>query len=82
MIKKAVLIAFLLSCTDPDRTLTLLRDQGYTHIEITGHSMLCGESDSTCTGFEAVNPNGHHVVGAVGCGRANGCSKGCTIRFD
>lgn len=54
---------------------------GFTNIQITGYdAFACYDSDGTCTGFEATNPQGRQVRGAVGCSRT-GCGKGCTVRF-
>lgn len=75
----AILIVFA-GCTDADRTVEILRDQGYTDIIIHGHSWLgCSNDDMSCTEFVAISPAGRRVIGAVGCGA--GCGKGCTIRF-
>lgn len=73
----------LFSCTNEDRTRSTLDSAGYTNVVITGWSATgCGDSDGTCTGFEATGPTGKRVSGAVGCGRVAGCSKGCTLRLD
>lgn len=75
-------LAVMLSCTSPERATSVLETDGYTNIELTGYRAFgCSDSDGTCTGFKAMK-NGHHVEGAVGCGRVAGCTKGCTIRVD
>lgn len=70
------------SCTNPDATRSTLEDMGFTNIEITGYdAFACSDSDGTCTGFTALNPQGRPVKGAVGCSRVTSCGKGCTVRF-
>lgn len=82
MKKIAIVLMFMLSCTDSERTENTLANAGYTNINITGYDWgACSDSDSTCTGFTATGPTGRQISGAVGCGRT-GCSKSCTIRFD
>jgi hypothetical protein len=76
----AVLFAALvaLSCSNEGAAYETLRASGYKDIHISGWSpMSCGDSDGTCTGFEATGPTGQKVSGAVGCGYV---FKGCTIR--
>jgi hypothetical protein len=75
-----VAIVALLACTNEDGARRALEGAGYTRVTITGYRYTgCGDSDSTCTGFDAVGPTGRAVTGAVGCGRV---FKGCTIRTD
>lgn len=80
----AVVISFGIgaSCTNEADSQRALEDMGMTNIEFTGHDMFtCSKSDDTCTGFTAINPQGRHVKGAVGCGHQWACTKGCTVRF-
>lgn len=81
MKKVALLIVFLAACTDDDKTINTLRDQGFSNIHTTGWAHICSKHDSTCTGFSATNVNGRVVTGAVGCGRGFNF-RGCTIRYD
>ncbi len=67
------------ACTRPDDTIRILKQQGYSNIDITGWRPLDkGEDDVFSTGFEAVSPSGQVVTGAV----TSGWFKGGTIRFD
>ena len=75
-----VFLAITVGCSDSDRTVEVLRDQGYTNIETHGRDWFgCSNSDSFCTQFTATGPTGRRVTGAVGCGF--GCGKGCTVRI-
>ena len=68
------------SCTNVDDTRSTLEGMGFTDIKTTGYDAWSCGKDDTCTGFEATNPQGRPVRGAVGCARF-GCGKGCTVRF-
>ena len=79
----STLTLILLACTDTDRTTHTLEVEGFTNIRINGYDFnACAHEDSTCTGFSATSPSGQPVSGSVGCGRFEGCSKGCTVRSD
>ena len=66
-------------CTDRPTAERVLRQNGYTNIEITGYRWgMGGENDTYVTGFRAKSPSGQVVTGAV----CNGFLKGATIRFD
>lgn len=74
------LALFLVGCTNEERTVEVLKSNGYTHITTTGFAWGgCGDKDGYCTGFIATSPSGSRVSGQVGCGFL---FKGCTIRFD
>lgn len=74
-----VFAAVASGCTNDEDASKALRVSGYTKISLTGYSFFtCSDSDSTCTGFSAIAPNGERVEGAVGCGY---WGKGCTIRL-
>lgn len=66
-------------CTDTPTAERILRQNGYTEIEMTGYQPFsCGKEDTYHTGFRAKAPGGGHVAGVV-------CSAwliGVTIRFD
>jgi len=69
----------LLSCTNEDATVRTLTDAGYSEIKTTGYAFwYCSDNDHYHTGFQAKNPRGMIVEGAVCCGLM---TKGCTIRF-
>jgi hypothetical protein len=66
------------SFTEPDKAATILVDQGYTHINLTGYRwFICGQ-DSFSTGFKAVSPTGREVSGAV----CSGWNSGYIVRLD
>jgi hypothetical protein len=76
-----IAIAFLLpfGCTQPTEAERVLRQSGYTQIEITGwRPFAAGEDDTYSTGFKARSPSGETVTGAV----TAGILKGSTIRLD
>lgn len=63
----------------PAKAKAFLEQQGYTNVRMTGHRyFMGGENDVFSTGFEANNPFGNPVSGAV----TSGWMKGYTIRFD
>ena len=69
----------LSACTDAPKAERVLRQNGYTNIEITGYRAFMGGEEDTCvTGFKAKSPTGQIVTGAV----CSGFMKGATIRFD
>lgn len=81
---KTLLLAllFLFACSDADRTVEVLEDQGYTNITTNGHAWLgCAGDDHFCTAFEATGPSGRRVTGVVGCGWGWGFGKSCTLRI-
>lgn len=66
-----------LACTDEERTVRVLREDGYTHIVTKGYAWTgCGEGDTYKTEFKAITPTGAVVSGVVCCG----LWKGCTVR--
>lgn len=67
------------ACTQPDYTKRVLRQSGYTNVEITGWRPFAKSKDDTfSTGFKATSPSGESVTGVVSCG----IFKGGTIRLD
>lgn len=72
------LCLFLQGCTQEEKTTTLLKQQGYKNIYITGYMAFnCSKDDFYRTGFTATAPNGERVSGVV----CSGIFKGSTIRF-
>jgi hypothetical protein len=73
-----ILCFFLTSCNGNATSTTILEEQGYTNVEITGYNpFACSEDDMYRLNFTATSPNGTPVKGVV-------CSaplKGYTIRF-
>lgn len=66
-------------CTRTDSAMEVLKDAGYTNIEITGYRFFgCSDDDHFHTGFKALGPSGHPTEGVV----CQGVLKGSTIRFD
>jgi len=66
------------SFTEPDQAATVLYNQGYTHITLTGYRwFVCGQ-DSFSTGFRATSPAGKEVSGAV----CSGWNSGYIVRLD
>jgi hypothetical protein len=66
-------------CTDPEGTQRVLKQQGYSAVEITGWRPFAGDKqDWYSTGFKAVSPSGDLVTGVV----TSGLFKGNTIRLD
>lgn len=63
---------------DQDAARSTLKAQGFTRVELTGHSYFACGKDRKCSTFTAVGPSGEPVAGAVGCG----WFKGCTVRID
>lgn len=73
-------ILLFTACTQPDSTIRVVTDAGYTNVQTHGYSWLaCSKDDTYATKFTAVNSSGKTVSGTV-------CSgllfKGSTIRFD
>ena len=73
-----ILCFFLTSCNGNATSTTILEEQGYTNVEITGFNpFACSQDDMYRLNFTATSPNGTPVRGVV-------CSaplKGYTIRF-
>ncbi|TXN08961.1 hypothetical protein FV222_00380 [Methylobacterium sp. WL103] len=68
----------LTACTDAPTAERVLRQNGYTDIQITGYdAFMCGQSDTFSTGFTARSVGGQRVSGAV----CSAAFKGATIRF-
>jgi hypothetical protein len=85
MFKKSVMagiigsVLVLSGCTDADKAIKTLSDQGYTNITTSGYAwFMCSEQDTFATKFHATSPNGTSVSGAV----CSGWFKGNTIRFN
>jgi len=74
-----VILWFYLAWTpDAGGATKILREEGYTEIQITGADpMMCGRGDHKGTKFSAKNHAGNTVRGVVCCGAV---FKGCTIR--
>lgn len=73
----AVVVIFS-GCTENDKTVALLKKQGYTHISTDGYSFFgCDEKDTFRTKFYAKSPSGEDIEG-VAC---SGWFKGITLRF-
>ena len=73
-----VALLMVSACTDDDRTLRVLREQGYTDIKVTGYAaFMCSDSDTFSTGFTAKTASGAPVRGAV----CSGWLKGATVRL-
>lgn len=69
----------LTACTDSNKTIRVLEDQGFTDIEITGYEpFACSKDDDFATGFRAKSVTGKTVTGTV----CSGFLKGATVRFD
>lgn len=67
----------LASCTQPDRSLEILRSEGYQNVEITGYEIWgCSDDDWFRTGFKATR--GDRQVKGVVC---SGFLKGATVRI-
>lgn len=73
-----VLCILLTSCNGNATSTTILEEQGYTNVKITGFNpFACSEDDMYRLNFTAISPNKTPVKGVV-------CSaplKGYTIRF-
>lgn len=66
--------------TDPSGCRRVLRESGYSHVQITGYRWLtCSSHDYYHTGFRATSPGGTEVTGTVCKGFA---FKAMTIRLD
>lgn len=77
----ALVVAFAANggCIDSAGTTRVLRQQGYSEVEITGWRPLsCGKDDTFATGFRAKSPSGEEVTGVV----TRGIFKGSTVRLD
>jgi hypothetical protein len=75
----AISIPLLGGCTDPEGAKRVLRQQGYSNVEITGwRPFSSGKDDSFSTGFSATAPNGERVTGTV----SSDWFKGSTVRLD
>ena len=68
----------LTSCTQPNKTVSLLEDMGYTNIQTGGFApFACSEDDFFATNFTATTPTGATINGVV----CSGTFKGSTVRF-
>lgn len=69
----------MVGCTDNDETVRVVSEAGFTDVQVTGYTpFMCGNDDTTSTGFQAKNPQGKVIKGTVCCGLI---LKGCTIRY-
>lgn len=74
-----VIVTRIGGCSDPEGTERVLRQQGFTEVEVTGWRPLsASKGDVYSTGFRAKAPNGESVTGAV----TSGFWKGHTVRLD
>jgi hypothetical protein len=62
-----VFLSFLfLSCTNPEKATRILKQQGYTEIQITGYDWWsCHKGEYVATGFKAKTVAGYQVEGCV-----------------
>lgn len=81
--KKVIVIGLVIAvinltaCTQPDKSIEILQNQGYTNIQIEGYDAFgCSEDDVYRTKFSATKGNGT-VYGVV----CSGLLKGSTIRL-
>ncbi len=73
-------ILALSACTNNDGAKTVLENNGYTDVKMTGYNIwACSKGDSYHSGFTAKSPAGKQVSGTVCAGLF---FKGSTIRFD
>lgn len=73
-----LLVLFFIGCTSEDSARELLKQEGFTNVEVTGFRLFgCSEDDWFRTGFKATK-NGKEITGIV----CEGVLKGKTIRFD
>lgn len=78
LILPLVLIS-IAGCSSSDEATRVLRQSGYSQIEITGwRPLMAGQDDVYSTGFRAKSPSGEVVTGAV----TSGWFKGSTVRLD
>ncbi|WP_417219036.1 hypothetical protein [Achromobacter spanius] len=76
------LVIGLTGCSDAQNAQRILRNSGYSEIQITGYQWFgCGKDDPVRTGFTAKSPSGAHVTGMV-CQGWGWFSKGATVRFE
>lgn len=62
----SIFALLLVSCfTDPEGTITILRQKGYTDVQITGYRPFSCWKNEQATGFIAKNPSGHYVKGCA-----------------
>ena len=74
-----VMLLCLTGCSDPDKAVSTLKNNGYTDIRTDGYAWFaCEDKDVFSTKFYAKSPSGQQVSGAV----CSGFFKGNTIRFD
>lgn len=74
-----LIVLGICGCTSTDESTRILRQQGYTEIQLTGYRVFtCSDDDSFHTGFRARSVNGSVVTGTV----CSGFLKGATIRLD
>lgn len=76
----ALLVAGLMSCTNPSGAKKALIDSGYHPIEVKGYGWFdCSESDVYATRFKAYSADCTRVVTGCVC---QGFFKGKTVRLD
>ena len=79
IIASVAILVGLGACTAQDKSMSVLKSQGYTDVQMTGYSFFsCDKNDTYSDGFTAKSPNGSKVQGAV----CSGVFKGYTIRFE
>lgn len=72
-------LVHLIGLSDPKGAAKVLKDQGYTEVEIEGYTFFgCGEGDVFRTSFSGKTIAGISVSGTV----CKGFFKGATIRID
>jgi len=68
---------FMVGCTSPDNAIKVLKNEGFTNIQMTGYDFFaCSDNDTFSTGFTATK-NGKTITGVV----CSGILKGSTIRY-
>jgi hypothetical protein len=74
-----LIVLGICGCKSTDEATRILRQKGYTDIQLTGYrAFTCSDDDSFHTGFRAKSVNGSVVTGTV----CSGILKGSTIRLD
>jgi hypothetical protein len=77
----ALIIFFIFSapffCIEPELSKRVLRQSGYTNIEIKGYGWFSCGKDLFSTKYRAISPAGLETKGSVCCG----IFKDCTVRI-
>lgn len=75
-----IVVLMMMGCTDAEHAITVLKQQGYKNIQMTGYDFFaCSKDDFYHTGFRATTRDNDVVNGTVCAGIF---FKGSTIRFD